>query len=290
MLTQPPIEGEFGTAELGHSTLSCALTQATFQLRPELANSFRLLRRYHMEHSVGPRETSSTQGSHRFLSVHDYKQVRDPTFNPFYYRWPAMTFWELAILAEALHIPYEPTHFEDFRVWTSPLSWRWCISCPEELPHRRGVLLEALFKISEGYFFGPYHLIMVTLLYFEEKVHKKKLQRADAIPLLFPRLLCQILEHLGYPTDPQLERKRQPHPAARRASPRHIPKGIPIASPAISRAPPITPASSQPSSLAELRDGHHILEYRELCCSLQTLTASQSCLAQEMATIRACQE
>ncbi|RVW18550.1 hypothetical protein CK203_101319 [Vitis vinifera] len=49
---------------------------------------------------------------------------------------------------------------------------------------------------------------MAAFLYFEEKVHKKKLQRADVIPLLFPRLLCQILEHLGYPTEPQLERKR----------------------------------------------------------------------------------
>ena len=70
------------------------------------------------------------------------------------------------------------------------------------------MLLEALFRISAGYFFGPHHLILTALLYFEEKVHRKKLLRADAIPLLFPRLLCQILEHLGYPADPQLERKR----------------------------------------------------------------------------------
>ncbi|RVW58016.1 hypothetical protein CK203_115861 [Vitis vinifera] len=49
---------------------------------------------------------------------------------------------------------------------------------------------------------------MAALLYFEEKVHRKKLLRADAIPLLFPRLLCQILEHLGYPSEPQLERRR----------------------------------------------------------------------------------
>ncbi|RVW20842.1 hypothetical protein CK203_111901 [Vitis vinifera] len=49
---------------------------------------------------------------------------------------------------------------------------------------------------------------MAALLYFEEKVHRKKLLRADAIPLLFPKLLCQILEHLGYPSEPQLERKR----------------------------------------------------------------------------------
>ncbi|RVW32436.1 hypothetical protein CK203_099867 [Vitis vinifera] len=45
---------------------------------------------------------------------------------------------------------------------------------------------------------------MAALLYFEEKVHRKKLLRVDAIPLLFPRLLCQILEHLGYPAEPQL--------------------------------------------------------------------------------------
>ena len=73
---------------------------------------------------------------------------------------------------------------------------------------RRGVLLEALFRISEGFFFGPHNLIMAALLYFEEKVHRKKLLRADAIPLLFPRLLCQILEHLGYPSEPHHERKR----------------------------------------------------------------------------------
>ena len=64
-----------------------------------------------------------------------------------------------------------------------------------------------MFRISEGYFFGPHHLIIAALLYFEEKVHWEKLLQADAIPLLFPTLLCQILEHLGYPAEPQLERK-----------------------------------------------------------------------------------
>ncbi|KAL6312868.1 hypothetical protein AAG906_041040 [Vitis piasezkii] len=77
----------------------------------------------------------------------------------------------------------------------------------QHMVHRRGTLLEALFRISEGFFFGPHHLIMAALLYFEEKVHRKKLLRADAIPLIFSRLLCQILEHLGYPSEPQLERR-----------------------------------------------------------------------------------
>ena len=49
---------------------------------------------------------------------------------------------------------------------------------------------------------------MTSLLYFEEKVHIKKLQKADVIPLLFPRQIYQILEHLGYPSEPQLERQR----------------------------------------------------------------------------------
>ena len=49
---------------------------------------------------------------------------------------------------------------------------------------------------------------MTSLLNFEEKVHQRKLQRADVIPSLFPRLLCQILEHLGYPVEPHIERRR----------------------------------------------------------------------------------
>ncbi|RVW82154.1 hypothetical protein CK203_050760 [Vitis vinifera] len=92
----------------------------------------------------------------------------------------------------------------------------------------------------------------------------------------------------------RVEQPGRPQPAeipvARRASPRHIPKGIPIASPTISRAPPVTPASLEPSTSAEPRMAIPISEYRELCRSLQTLTASQSSLAQEMAAIRACQE
>ena len=77
----------------------------------------------------------------------------------------------------------------------------------QHLVQRRGPILDALFRIFEGFYFGPHHLIMASLLYFKKKVHRKKLQRADMIPLLFPRLLCHILEHMGYPTEPHLERR-----------------------------------------------------------------------------------
>ncbi|RVW40171.1 hypothetical protein CK203_086178 [Vitis vinifera] len=273
MLTQAPIEGNLDCrARPFHSEL--CFDTATFKLRSELADSFHLLSRYRMEHLLTPRDFFYPRVAMDFYQSMTTKQVKDLTL---------------------IHFTIDALDSEE----------------------RRGVLLEALFKISEGYFFGPHHLIMAALLYFEEKVHKKKLQRADTIPFLFPRLLCQILEHLGYPSDPQLERKRicrevfnldkwtnmttyrfeQPElpqpakiPAARRASPDHIPEGIPITSPTISRAPPVTLASSKPSTSAEPRMAIPISEYRDLCRILQTLTASQSSLAQEMATIRACQE
>ena len=46
---------------------------------------------------------------------------------------------------------------------------------------------------------------MTALLHFEEKVHRKDLARAEAFPLLIPRLLSQVLQHLGFPEEPRLE-------------------------------------------------------------------------------------
>ena len=72
---------------------------------------------------------------------------------------------------------------------------------------RRGAILEALYRISEGFLFNPAELIMTALLHFEEKVHRKGLTRTEAIPLLMSRLLCHVLEHLGFPEEPRIERR-----------------------------------------------------------------------------------
>ncbi|RVX19033.1 hypothetical protein CK203_007172 [Vitis vinifera] len=295
--SEPPPEPQEHQQPLSESQIPSriapeVLIRPTFKLRSELVDSFHLLRRYRMEHLLTPRDFFYPRVAMDFYQSMTTNQ-RAST-NPHLYRreLPPSMFLIDALLR---HNIYPLQH------WTQ----------------RRGVLLEALFRISEGYLFGPHHLIMAALLYFEEKVHKKKLQQADAIPLLFPRLLCQILEHLGYPSDPQLEckhicrevftldkwtnmtayRAEQPElprpaeiPAARRASLDHIPEGIPIASPTIFRAPPVTPASSEPSTSTEPRMSIPISEYRDLCRTLQTLTASQSSLAQEMAAIGARQE
>ena len=46
---------------------------------------------------------------------------------------------------------------------------------------------------------------MASLLQFEEKVHRKDLARAESIPLLMPRLLCYVLEQMGFPEEPRIE-------------------------------------------------------------------------------------
>ncbi|RVW81862.1 hypothetical protein CK203_050833 [Vitis vinifera] len=86
-------------------------------------------------------------------------------------------------IVNALHIPYEPVRLEDYRVWTH-LSQSDIVHIMSRGAsahyigvQRRGVLLKALFRISKGLFFGPHHLIIAALLYFEEKVHRKKLLR-----------------------------------------------------------------------------------------------------------------
>ena len=49
---------------------------------------------------------------------------------------------------------------------------------------------------------------MTALLHFEEKVHCKGLTRVETIPLLMPSLLCHVLEHLGFPEEPRIERRQ----------------------------------------------------------------------------------
>ena len=68
--------------------------------------------------------------------------------------------------------------------------------------------MEALYSIFEGFWFSPTELIMTSLFHFEDKVHRKRLTRVESTPLLFSRLLCQVLEHIGFPDKPKIERCR----------------------------------------------------------------------------------
>ncbi|KAL6311024.1 hypothetical protein AAG906_006961 [Vitis piasezkii] len=118
---------------------------------------------------------------------------------------------------------------------------------------------------------------------FQEKVHKRSL-RVDCILSSFQGCYAKF-GALGISFEPHLEKRicrepftlnkwnnmtaykvdqpEQPQPVARRASPRHIPEGITVAAPAIPRAPPAAPASSQPSTSTEPRMAIPISECRE---------------------------
>ena len=78
----------------------------------------------------------------------------------------------------------------------------------QHIVQRREAILEVLYRISEGYWFSPTELFMTSLFHFEDRVHHRSLPSAESLPLLFPRLLCQLLEHLGFPDEPRLERRR----------------------------------------------------------------------------------
>ena len=49
---------------------------------------------------------------------------------------------------------------------------------------------------------------MTSLFHFEDKVRGRSLPRAESTPLLFSRLLCQVLEHIVFPEEPRLEHCR----------------------------------------------------------------------------------
>ena len=78
----------------------------------------------------------------------------------------------------------------------------------QHMVQRRGAILEALYRISEGFWFNPVELVMTSLFHFKDKAHRRNLTRAESTPLLFPRLLCQVLEHINFPAEPMLELRR----------------------------------------------------------------------------------
>ena len=49
---------------------------------------------------------------------------------------------------------------------------------------------------------------MTSLFHFEDRIHRRSLPHAESLPLLFPRLLCHVLEHIRFPAESRLERHR----------------------------------------------------------------------------------
>ena len=52
----------------------------------------------------------------------------------------------------------------------------------QHIVQRRGAILEALYCISEGFWFSPVELITTSLFNFEDKVHRKSLIELSPLP------------------------------------------------------------------------------------------------------------
>ena len=241
MVTAPPIEGNaYCRARPFHSEPYFDI-EVIWQ-RHELQDSFGLLQMYHLEYLMTPREFFYPRMALDFYQSMTTHGAQSPTAIHFSIDG-RQGILEARHVVEVLHIPYEPVDLADFQEWSS-VSQRDMVHIlsrgtfvdsfllHKELPpgmllidvllrsnlfplqclvQKRGAILDVLFRISEGFYLGPHHLIMASLLHFQEKVHKKKLQRADTIPLLFLRLFCHILEYMGYPTKPHPGQRLQCH-------------------------------------------------------------------------------
>ena len=118
MVTQPPIEGNLDCrARPFHSEL--CFDRDTFNLKPELRDSFHLLQRYHMEHLMTPKDFFYPCVALDFYQSMTTHHVRDHTVIHFTIdeRYGILG---ARHIAKALRIPYEPARLEDYRVWAHP--------------------------------------------------------------------------------------------------------------------------------------------------------------------------
>ena len=198
-----------------------------------------LVQRYHLGPFMTPRRFFYPRVVIEFYHTMTFRSEANPTTLHFYINGRLGILWASDITA-ALHLPVVLANATDYRQWPHPstremvrlLSWDTTVGTilfrmhlPQRmllidhillsnlfpLQHiiqRRGAILEALYRISEGFWFSPAELIMTSLFHNEDRVHRRSLPRVESTPLLFPRLLCQVLEHIGFPAEPRLERRR----------------------------------------------------------------------------------
>ena len=208
----------------------------TFVEDPKLRDSMILVQRYHLKPFMTPCRFYYPRVVIEFYHTMTSRREANPTALHFSIdSRPGIL--RASDITAALHLPVVLSNAVDYRQWPHPstremvrlISMDATVLFRRHLPQRmilidhilrsnifplqhivqrRGAILEVLYSISEGYWFSPAELIMTSLFHFEDKVHRQSLPRAESMPLLFPRLLCQVLEHIEFPAKPRLECRR----------------------------------------------------------------------------------
>ncbi|RVW29186.1 Transposon Ty3-I Gag-Pol polyprotein [Vitis vinifera] len=199
-------------------------------------------------------------------------------------------------IADAFHIPFAPADPATFRRWAPLSEWDMVRILSRGTSSQRTILRREL----------PPEMLLVDVvlranlfpLQHKEKVHTRRLARADSIPLLFPRLLCHVLAHMGFPADPRSEPRRHcresfsldqwtqiwlhrqspelPEPREVPPAPSTSDPPQPVPEAASSDAPPVVPPTSEPPITIPGP------EYRALLASFQTLTTTQTAIMERM--------
>ena len=210
-----------------------------FPADPELRDSMLLVQRYHLEPFMAPRRFYYPRVVIEFYHMMTSRREANPIALHFSIDGrPGIL--RASDITAALHLPVVLANAADYRQWPHPSTREMVrllsmdatggtILFRRHLPQRmilidhilrsnmlplqhivqrRGAILEVLYRILEGYWFSLAKLIMTSLFHFEDRVHRRSLPRAESMPLLFPRLLCQILEHIGFLVEPRLECRR----------------------------------------------------------------------------------
>ena len=210
-----------------------------FVADPELRDSMRLVHRYSLEPFMTQRRFFYPRVVIEFYHTMTSRRVRHPIVIHFSIDGHEGTL-QAADITTAFHFPVVLANSDDYRLWPHPLPREMVrilsrdvtagsVLFRRQLPpsmllidhilrsnifplqhnvQQRGAILEALYRIFKGYWFSPAELFMTSLFHFEDKVHRRNLIRAESTPLLFLRLLCQVLERLGFPAEPQSKRRR----------------------------------------------------------------------------------
>ena len=265
-----------------------------FAADPELRDSMRLVQWYSLEPFMTPRRFFYPWVVIEFYHTMTSWRVPHPTVIHLSIDGREGTLLA-ANIAAAFHFPIVLANSVDYRLWPHPLpremvrvlskdmttgSVLFRRQLPPSMLHidhilqsnlfplqhtvqQRGAILEALYLISEGFWFSPVELFMTCLFHFEDKVHRRNLTRAESLPLLFPRLLCQVLEHMGFPIEPSLEHRQhceailtverwQSLPRAQNLPPRDIARNIAVDHPTEDIKEPQIAPSSAPAVTAPL--------------------------------------
>ena len=210
-----------------------------FSADPRLLDSMLLVQRYHLEPFMVPGQFYYPRVVIEFYHTMTSRREANPTALHFSIDGRPGILWASNITA-ALHLPVVLPTAAGYRQWPHPSTremvrllsmnatggsilfrrhlpqlmllidhiLRFNMFPLQHIVQRRGAILEVLYRISEGYWFSMAELIMTSLFHFEDRVHRRSLPRAESLPLLVPLLLCQVLEHIGFPAEPRLERRR----------------------------------------------------------------------------------